>query len=282
MSSIERYLTSNNITTAIAVIAFIFSLITAIEVIREKDEWGRIKIKPVGWTLIILSILLIVLTITLRIVGKKEINQNIVTQKKSTDSTHNADRRYFTHEIDSLLKPHKLTYNDTTHTIVNTVVKNQPDPVLTLIPDSVMFIGKLPDSLRVNIDFVCINNSIAYNVKCKMLIFLIRNKLIKVIYQSDKIKYRNLISTNIQTIFMHSQLMTIKTNHIQKDSLYFFFKADYSNKFVNGKTMPPTRGIYYTLERTLPKSPSDLKILPVEMQQQFETIRNKLVKNKYW
>lgn len=269
--------TYDYITIAFSVLCL---LVPCYDIIDNTSRRGIKRITKLGWMLIIVSFLF---------GGTSALKINAANSEKKVegdkaDSTRIADKVEIKNDVDTALKKYGLVIKTDTKSntlkIVDTVRINEfVNPVMDIATEGTKVVGKVPDSLFVQFASKVINSGIAFKVRETIIAFRRYNLTFKKVGESDS-ENNDRKGYGKQGVYF-SNLFYLPKKPIN-DTLFFLYKAKYSNKEINGKDQPVLREIFTLLMVPYVKSIDQLKLEPVVFTSDYKDCKDFLVKNKYW
>jgi hypothetical protein len=206
-------------------------------------------------------------------------------QKKNeishSDSVINKASVHLLSNVDSALKVNNLSYNPRTKTVTIIDTVKLIDPVMDVIDDSTRIVGVTKTTAKIEIDYKCINDGIAFEVSDHVVIFYIMNGKI-----SHPIKYNGIRVSSLKAKdnrgFFNRYGFEIPSGDSLINPVYVYFKAIYSNKELGGKIQPPLRRIYQMNIKPHPKTAHDFSITAFFGKDDYIMARKLLIKDRYW
>jgi hypothetical protein len=175
------------------------------------------------------------------------------------------------------------TVKDTKTVKKELFAKNYNNPVMDLLPESKnpQIIGKSLDSLKTQFDIGVINDGIAYNIRDRFIYFFLYKgqlKLINITHRAINESTKDYTESNSRILI---PISISPLNNV--DTTYFYLKVLYSNNAIDGKDQFPIKKIFYlSLKHPFSSMYDILNFKEVDNQDQYNNIKKKLIKNKYW
>lgn len=264
-------------------------LLSAWEVIRKIDEFGRWRITRLGKMLFIFAVLLFALSYVNKSVTKKEKVASESKQKHTEDSTRQADQQFYKNAVNDALQKYGLQLKPGTDTIkiVDRSQIKPIDPVMNIVADSVKFkrvkVRDPKDTVAIDFEYKLINDGIAYHLSNFILAFKLRGDSLIALTNSKTFENSTMVAQGNQGAYaMISGFVSNAAKIVDNDTTFFFFKATYTNKAVNGEKQPAIKSLVYSILPKRINSIKELSVHPVDLSSQYEYVKKILIKNKYW
>lgn len=279
---------------AILILTLAMAIVPLIKDPINRDEKPSVNLfKKLHWSGFILLLSALSLIVLTYWKGKIDADTELASAIKS-DNRHTQDS---TRISKMQIKLDALGYTITTN---DEIIKKgvlsldekggkSADPVLDLVVFDNKSNPRLEstsrkDSVSYYFEFTVLNNSIAYNIRDKILLFNIRNNAIKPIPNGQN---NTAITEDLKLYYnvyrgLIGGLILEKYPNFQ-DTLYFYVKVNYTNKMVKGEEQPPLRRIYFLVSKPNAKVRSDISdFKEPEDSRNYDRVKSMLMKGKYW
>lgn len=216
------------------------------------------RITGTGWAMFVAAIVFSAVSIAnIKVTAREATNQQNVS-----DSLRLADKTELKYSVDSALKKWGLQLKVDTvqkQTVVRIVDTSNKfiEPILEIIPDSSVFKGKLPDSLKVRAQYNCLNNSVAFYVRARLLTFALQDKNFIFIKRTPVVTNNTLKASQKLFVYVETgwlQIPKFLSASRINDTTFFFAKAQYRDREIGGKERIPVRTLYYYVFDRIPTS----------------------------
>jgi hypothetical protein len=268
-------MTSSQIDYLFIIPSVLLIIVPLWDLITNTSQIGFKRITKIGWMLFILSMIFAGLSFAKIYVQSVEKNGD----KKTADSTRNADKIDLRNSVDNALKKYGLTIKSDSKIIRIVDTTKQIDPIMDA--GNPQILGTSLDSLKVEFDIVVINGGIAFNVRDKFIYFAIVNNSFRLIKITNRAINESTVDYNKNGSRISIPLTISRSNNA--DSTYFYLKVLYSNKAINGHDQPPIKKIFLLSLKHVVKSTADITgFKEIDNQDKYNYIKNKLIASGNW